>query len=122
MLSDPKAIGIRCEDLQMRSRHMSRSVAPIGIFHHKSVLQSICLQEGMVRTCDGCLLCQTFRILRVDSLSLDRTLLPLEAVIRTIQTLEVEMSDGIILCRTFQTLEQLGVDGMLLYPTLESLI
>ena len=101
----------------MRSTHTSRSVAPIGIFPHKSALQSMCLQEGTVRICDGFLLCRTFRILRVDSLSLDRILLPQAS--RTIRTLEVERSDGIFLCRTFQTLEQLGVDGILLCQTLD---
>ena len=135
LLSDPKAIGIRCEGLRMRSRHTSRSVAPIGIFRHKSALQSMSLQEGTVKTssCHGSLLCQTFqpeslelgdfllcrtfRTLRVDSLSFDRTLLP--QACRTIPTLEVDGSDGILLCRTFQTLEQLGVDGLLLCRTLD---
>ena len=57
LLSDPKAVGIRCEGLRMRSRHMSRSVAPIDIFLRKSVLQSMSLQEGTVRTCGDFLLC-----------------------------------------------------------------
>ena len=118
LLSDPKAIGIRCEGLRMRSRHTSRSVAPIGIFHRKSALHSMCLQEGTVRICNGCPLCRTVRILRVDSLSLDMTriLLPLAAVRRAIRTLEVERSDGIIRC---QTLEPLGVDEILLCRTLD---
>ena len=123
LLSDPKAVGIRCEGLRMRSKRMSRSVAPIGIFHRKSALRSM-LEERTVtlRICDGCLLCRTLRILRVVSLSLDRMFRPQAAASRTIRSLEVVRSDGINLCQTFRTLEPLGADGILLCRTLEYLI
>jgi hypothetical protein len=105
LLSDLKAVGIRCEGLRMRSRHTSRSVAPIGIFRRKSALLSMYHQERTVRTCGDFPLCQTLGPLELDEFLLCQILGPLELdespLCQILGPLEL---DEFLLCRTLRIL------------------